>query len=43
MPSTAPVADGWDVAAAPPVDGAVTVPSGWEAAPPAAPAPSGWE
>ncbi|XP_020102269.1 40S ribosomal protein SA-like [Ananas comosus] len=39
----APVAgDGWDVAAAPPVDGAAppVVPSGWE---PAAPAATGWE
>ncbi|CAD5171167.1 small ribosomal subunit protein uS2-like [Musa acuminata AAA Group] len=42
----APVAaEGWDAAAAPPVEGVVSpgVPSGWEAAAPAAPAPSGWE
>lgn len=41
--STAPIAaGGWDVAAAPPADGAVaSPPSGWETAPPAA--SSGWE
>nr|CAD1832282.1 unnamed protein product [Ananas comosus var. bracteatus] len=40
--STPVAGDGWDVAAAPPVDGAAppVVPSGWE---PAAPAATGWE